>query len=117
TEEQIKDFMFPISKLAEQIPKIELVVFFDEVNTSSCLGLFKEMFMDGTLHGTNLPKNIFFTAAINPSINPNDGSQKQTKDGFQVHRLDYIVHELPQSLNSLKVSYGILDPNTLKDYV
>ncbi|CAF4187948.1 unnamed protein product, partial [Rotaria magnacalcarata] len=117
TEEQIRDFMLPISKLAEQIPKIELVVFFDEVNTSSCLGLFKEMFMDGTLHGTNLPKNIFFTAAINPSINPNDDSQKQAKDGFQVHRLDYIVHELPQSLNSLKVSYGILDPNTLKDYV
>ncbi|CAF5164399.1 unnamed protein product, partial [Rotaria magnacalcarata] len=49
TEEQIRDFMLPISKLAEQIPKIELVVFFDEVNTSSCLGLFKEMFMDGTL--------------------------------------------------------------------
>ncbi|CAF2108222.1 unnamed protein product [Rotaria magnacalcarata] len=116
TEEQIKDFMFPISQLAEQMPKIELVVFFDEVNTSSCLGLFKEMFMDGTLHGISLPKNIFFTAAINPSINPNE-PHKHSKDDFHVHRRDYIVHELPQSLDNLKVSYGILDLNTLEDYI
>ncbi|CAF3718863.1 unnamed protein product [Rotaria socialis] len=116
TEEQIKDFMFPISQLAEQMPDIELVVFFDEVNTSSCLGLFKEMFMDGTLHGISLPKNIFFTAAINPSINPNE-PHKHSKDDFHVHRRDYIVHELPQSLDNLKVSYGILDLNTLEDYI
>ncbi|CAF4504199.1 unnamed protein product [Rotaria sp. Silwood2] len=109
TEKQIEDFMFPISQLAEQIPNIELVIFFDEVNTSSCLGLFKEMFIDGTLHGINVPKNIFFTAAINPLINLNND--------FQVHRRDYIVHELPQSLDNLKVSYGILDSNTLTDYI
>ncbi len=109
TEEQIKNFMLPICELAQQISNIELVVFFDEVNTSSCLGLFKEMFMDGTLHGMNLPKNIFFTAAINPLINHNDDSQ--------VHRRDYLVHELPQSLENLKVSYGILDSKTLEDYI
>ncbi len=109
TEEQIEHFMAPISQLAEQIPRIEFVVFFDEVNTSSCLGLFKEMFMDRTLHGMRLPENIFFTAAINPLINRNDD--------LQVHRRDYLVHELPQSLENLKVSYGILDENTLKDYI
>jgi len=109
TEEQIKDFMLPICQLAEQLPSLELVVFFDEFNTSSCLGTFKEMFMDGTLYGMSLPKNIFFTAAINPLINQNDD--------FQVHRRDYLVHELPQSLENLKVSYGILDSNTLEHYV
>jgi hypothetical protein len=65
--------------------------------------------MDGTLHGISLPTNIFFTAAINPLI-------KQNED-FQVHRRDYLVHELPQTLEHLKVSYGILDPNTLEHYV
>jgi hypothetical protein len=109
TEEQIEHFMSPISQLAEQIPDIEFVVFFDEFNTSSCLGLFKEMFMDGTLHGKSLPQNIFFTAAINPLIHQNDD--------LQVHRRDYLVHELPQSLENLKVSYGILDPETLEHYV
>ncbi len=65
--------------------------------------------MDGTLYGMSLPKNIFFTAAINPLIKQNDD--------FQVHRRDYLVHELPQSLENLKVSYGILDSNTLEHYV
>ncbi|CAF4763960.1 unnamed protein product, partial [Rotaria sp. Silwood2] len=62
TEEQLVEFMSPISQLARKLPQIEVVIFFDEVNTASCLGLFKEMFMDGTLHGTSIPKNIFFTA-------------------------------------------------------
>jgi Cdc6-like AAA superfamily ATPase len=109
TEEQLVDFMFPISQLARELPNIELVIFFDEVNTSSCLGLFKEMFMDGTLHGTNIPKNIFFTAAINPLIN--------VEDNEQVHRSDYLVHELPQSLKHLKVSYGSLESKSLADYI
>ncbi|CAF0904066.1 unnamed protein product [Adineta ricciae] len=117
TEKQIEDFLAPVAELARQVPTIELVVFFDEVNTSSCLGLFKEMFMDGTLHGNSLPKNIFFTAAINPSKNLANTSQNQRHDNVQVHRRDYLVHQLPQSLESLKVSYGILDSSTLADYV
>ncbi|CAF4437022.1 unnamed protein product, partial [Adineta steineri] len=64
--------MLPICQLARELDHIEIVVFFDEVNTASCLGLFKEMFMDRTLHGKNLPENIFFTAAINPSVNESD---------------------------------------------
>ncbi len=101
--------MSPICQLARELSNIELVVFFDEVNTSSCLGLFKEMFMDRTLHGNNLPKNIFFTAAINPSIIPSDDNV--------VHRRDYLVHQLPQALENLKVSYGTLEPASLRDYI
>ncbi|CAF1380067.1 unnamed protein product, partial [Rotaria sordida] len=109
TEEQLKHFMLPICQLARELPHIELVIFFDEVNTSSCLGLFKEMFMDRTLHGNNLPKNLFFTAAINPSI--------KSSDDNLVHRQDYLVHQLPQALENLKVSYGTLETTSLKDYI
>jgi Cdc6-like AAA superfamily ATPase len=109
TEEQLVEFMSPISQLARELPHIEIVIFFDEVNTSSCLGLFKEMFMDGTLHGKKLPKNIFFTAAINPLI--------KFEENKRVHRRDYLVHELPQSLKHLKVSYGSLESRTLADYI
>ena len=109
TEERIIQFMSPISQLARELPQVELVVFFDEVNTSSCLGLFKEMFMDGTLHGKSLPTNIFFTAAINPLSKP----EKQTR----IHRTDYLVHQLPQSLEHLKVIYGPLESRTLSDYI
>ena len=66
--------------------------------------------MDGTLHGKSLPKNIFFTAAINPL-------RTDRLDGVQVHRRDYLVHQLPRALENLKVSYGILDRQTLKDYI
>jgi hypothetical protein len=110
TEEQLEQFLLPISQLAKQLPDVELVVFFDEINTSSCLGLFKEIFIDRTLHGVNLPKNIFFTGAINPSI------IVENKDN-QVHRQDYLVHELPEALDSLKVRYGVLESKILEDYI
>ncbi|CAF1032097.1 unnamed protein product [Rotaria sordida] len=102
--------MVPVCQLAIQVPNIELVVFFDEVNTSSCLGLIKEMFIDKTLHGVNLPENIFFTAAINPSR-----KTELTDDDF--YRVDYLVHELPQSLQNLVVQYGILESSTMRDYI
>ena len=109
SEEQLVQFMSPISQLARELPQIEIVVFFDEVNTSSCLGLFKEMFMDGTLHGLSLPKNIFFTAAINPLVKKGDPTQ--------IHRNDYLVHQLPQSFEQLIVIYGSLESHTLADYI
>ena len=110
TEQEIERFISPISELARKWEKIELVVFFDELNTSSCLGLFKEIFTDRTLQGVRLPQNIFFTAAINPALD------KPNQDNL-VHRLDYLVHELPKSLEHLKVSYGALEPKTLNDYI
>lgn len=110
SEEQLAEFMKPIAQLARELKDIEIVIFFDEVNTASCLGLFKEMFMDGTLHGQAIPKNIFFTAAINPF------SRVQTTTA-QVYRTDFVVHELPQALKYLQVSYGSLDSSTLASYI
>ena len=111
SEEQIAEFMHPIIQLARELPTVELVVFFDEVNTSSCLGLFKEMFMDGTIHGQRIPKNIFFTAAINPYRLVKDD------DDSAVFRSNFIVHKLPESLENLVVSYGILESRTMGDYI
>jgi hypothetical protein len=110
TEEQLEEFMSPIIQLARELINIELVVFFDDINTSSCLGLFKEMFMDRTLHGKNLPQNIFFSAAINPT-------SASTNDDNLIIRCDYLVHELPQALEGLIVSYGVLESKTLTDYI
>ncbi|CAF1093606.1 unnamed protein product [Adineta steineri] len=116
-EEKLVEFISPICELAIRVQNIELVVFFDEVNTSSCLGLFKEMFMDGTLHGKIIPKNIFFTAAINPSKPLETISNSYDQETFHVHRSDYLVHQLPESLENLKIIYGILNRNTLEDYI
>ena len=110
TEQDLERFLSPITELARQWEDIKLVVFFDEVNTSSCLGLFKEIFTDRTLHGVNLPQNIFFTGAINPAMDPSNQENL-------VHRVDYLVHQLPQSLEHLKVRYGALDSKTLDSYI
>ncbi|CAF4602186.1 unnamed protein product, partial [Rotaria magnacalcarata] len=59
------------------------------------------MLIDKTLYGVNLPPNIFFTGAINPA-------RKANSSDNQIHRVDYMVHELPQSLQKLVVPYGIL---------
>ncbi|CAF3767821.1 unnamed protein product, partial [Rotaria sp. Silwood1] len=114
TEKEIEQFMEPICNLAIQVPKIELVVFFDEVNTSSCLGLVKEMFIDKTLHCVNLPENIFFTAAINP---PSDPSKEAKSTDNEFYRVDYMVHKLPQSLQNLVVPYGVLESSIMRDYI
>ena len=36
--------------------------FFFQVNTSSCIGVFKEIMFDNRLFGEKLPKNIFYVA-------------------------------------------------------
>ncbi|CAF1198278.1 unnamed protein product [Didymodactylos carnosus] len=116
TEEQLEEFMFPICELAKDVPAVELVVFFDEVNTSSCLGFFKEMFTDRTMHGKEIPENIFFTAAINPHTESSESNDNKQNEMI-VHRRHYLVHQLPQSLEHLKVRYGTLPNNQLYEYI
>lgn len=45
---------------------INIVAFVDELNTSTIMGMIKEVMMDGTLDGRALPKNIFWIGATNP---------------------------------------------------
>ncbi|CAF0900000.1 unnamed protein product, partial [Didymodactylos carnosus] len=116
TEEHLEEFMKPIIMLANLLQSIELVVFFDEVNTSSCLALFKEMFMDRSLCGQPLPENIFFTAAIN-LFNKTDQDATKINQSSIIHRNDYLVHKLPSALEYLKCSYGTLPISQLQKYV
>ncbi|CAF1381257.1 unnamed protein product, partial [Didymodactylos carnosus] len=103
----------PICMLAQHLPVVELVVFLDEVNTSSCLSSIKEMLVDRNINGLPFPENIFFTAAINPHTKPNENE----KDDISVHRRDYLVHELPEALEHLKCRYGSLPDSQLRDYI
>ena len=52
-----------LSELAEILDsdihrKIKLCIWFDKVNTSSCMGVFKEMLVDHSLNSKYLPNNI-----------------------------------------------------------
>jgi len=66
TLEDIKKKLYPIKELAKRNENYIFTVFFDEVNTSSCLGVFKEIMMDNRLNGITLPSNIYWVAAMNP---------------------------------------------------
>jgi len=108
-EHEIERFMAPIIQLAHDVPEVEPVVFFDEVNTASILGLFKELLVDRSIAGRYLPENIFFIAAINPKLTV------QENDSLKVGAFN--VHDLPKSLDQLKWKYGTLDGNMLELYI
>ena len=135
TKQQLKDFMQKPISLACDCPEQEVVVFFDEVNTSSCLGVFKEMLMDRMLDGQKLQDNIFFISAINPSLSPSSSGdsvalavthgQSPTTTGqnanaslIEAYRQIYNVHELPPVMNQLKWIYGSLSTEQeLEEYI
>ena len=45
----------------------QLCIFLDEVNTSSYMGVFKELIVDRRLNGVDLPGNVVVIAACNPA--------------------------------------------------
>jgi len=57
-----------INRTRADIGAVKVVVFIDEFNTTSVMGLIKEMLVDHTLDGVRLPESLFFAAAMNPAI-------------------------------------------------
>ena len=46
--------------------KLDIVVFFDEANTTDAIGLIKEIMCDRQLHGRPISRDLKFIAACNP---------------------------------------------------
>eukprot|EP00117_Sycon_ciliatum_P002930 scpid215/ scgid3933/ E3 ubiquitin-protein ligase RNF213 len=91
-------------------------VFMDEVNTTSCMGLFKELLVDKTLDGEPVPDNVFLVAACNPHRSSSVGVSS-----YMSHRDwmagSYQVRAIPPSLRCLSWSYGALSGNQEKEYI
>ena len=110
-----------------------LQVFLDEVNTSSCLGLFKEIIVDKTLDGEvrspftlhdchmtcrhvtlqPIPENVFIVAACNP----HRGNSMATHAAETWLRSSYYVRPLHPTLEYLMWDYGSLDQYQEGDYI
>lgn len=82
------------------------------MNTSSCLGLFKEIIVDKTFDGEPIPENIFIVAACNPHRGNSLASHKNAW-----MRSTYYVRSLHPTLNHLMWDYGSLDENQERDYI
>lgn len=95
-----------------------LCIFYDEINTSGCMGSFKELVIDHSVDGTPLPENIVIVAACNPARG------KLTLAGDQRQELGnewaighYQVHPLPTSMQQLVWDYGALNPAQEKEFI
>ena len=123
-KESLREFLRIPQKVASQVTPDTVVVFLDEINTASCLGLFKEVFMDRTLDGTVIGDNIFFVAAVNPHTGrrnqPSAGihppAQKEPLSSEYTRHYD--VHELPIVMDGLKFKFkSMIDVGELKEYI
>ena len=118
TKTEVKEFLCPVLELAQLLDKLEVVVFFDEVNTASCLGFFKELLMDRMMDGQQLPENLFFISAINPAQEKSELERiAQDTDEDKAFRSVYFVHELPSVMKEVKWVYGSLSVGELDEYI
>ena len=124
----IIDKMGEFVKSADQLLKKEkkLWIFFDEFNTTSSIGLIKEIMCERTLQGRALPDNMVFLGACNPrrlktkqSIFDEDVGIRNNKIDVlnQGYSLLYTVYPLPETMIEFVWDYGHLDANTEKKYI
>ena len=89
-----------------------------EFNTSSVLGLCKEMIIDHTLAGQPLEDNIVVIAACNPArqqaiaVNPRE--RDLARDWVGGH---YQVSDLPPSVKKIKWAFGSLNHDQEKEFI
>ena len=91
--------------------KATVVVFVDELNTTSIMGPMQSIFCDRMYHGKPLPDNIFWVCAINPHLKQNKllvAIQNKITNftGVEKQLLDYVVRPIPDSLNSLSITFA-----------
>ena len=113
-----------------------ILVFLDEVNTTNCMGLFKEIICDHTCNGRYLPDNMLIVSALNPyRLKKGVGAKEEKMAGlvFEHHEhgqenvgtgikdplkdLVYRVHPLPESMIDHVFDFGALAPETEKLYI
>jgi hypothetical protein len=109
-----------IAKLidSERHRRATLCLFFDEFNTSSCMGVFKELLIDHSFDGVPLPENIVVVAAGNPSREKIElSAESSDEQGHQWAIGHYQVHPLPASMQQMMWDYGSLKPDQEKEFI
>ena len=96
-----------------------VVVFLNEVNTSSILNLFKEVIVDHSLNGDRLEGNVVIVAACNPSRRKSTtqaGIFRENNLGKEWASVHYQVFDLPKSMSMFKWQYGALSSTKEKEF-
>ena len=88
-----------------------------EINTSSVLGLLKEVVIDRSIAGEQLEENIVVVAALNPPRAEIQSRGRERDLSYQWASGHYQVAALPGSMNKLKWSFGSLTHSQEKDFI
>ena len=135
-EEDVVEFVSGAVANAYGHPDEDVWTFLDEVNTASCVGLFRELVCDRSMRGTKLPENLRIFAACNPyrlkkkfhetsglvlnlpeANSCNSYSQPNVPQLTPLTDLVYAVYPLPQSLIACAWDFGMLSRKEEERYV
>src|SRR3990167_5792618 len=101
-----------VIKNNKKIQQPSIVVFIDEVNTTSVMGMIKSIFCDKKIDNIQIPDNILWVCAINPFVKTqNTGPMSQEIEKFTGMGTDeriFAVREVPESLKHLSIDFDIL---------
>lgn len=121
TADELKQTVDAAKRVAKKLHQmgIKVVIFLDEINTSSTLGLLKEMIVDQSFQGTRLETNIVVIAACNPVRNSvsNTKSSREVDLGRAWASGHYQVLPLPKSLATMTWDYGSLTSGQEKEFI
>lgn len=97
---------------------IKLCIFFDEVNTSPYMGVFKELLIDHSLNGVTLPSNLITIAACNPCRDKIQVSGDRREElGNEWAMGHYQVHSLPTSMRQMTWAYGSMSSSQEYEFI
>lgn len=130
TESDIIDVVKKVSRRAERLRQLgeilnckvlqnaKMCIFFDEINTSSQMGILKEVICDHTINAEAIPKNVIIIAACNPAREKmNIFSNRKQEFGIEWVSGHYQTHPLPHSIERMVWDYGSLTTSQEKEFI
>ena len=117
TADDINEKLSEAKRVARKVAGLDMkvVVFLDEINTASVLGLMKEIIVDRSLSGDPLEENIVIVAACNPvrkrTANRVSDLAREWVSGH------YQVRQLPPSLSIICWDFGALGREQEKEFI
>ena len=125
TSEYIYSKMNEINELACASVNKRFWIFFDEFNTSDCIGMLCDILCEKKVRDIELSPNIIFVGACNPyriksskqTYIEDVGIKKSNKYHSNTSRLVHIVKPLPEKAIEYIWDFGILKRSEIKEYI
>jgi hypothetical protein len=95
----------------------KVVVFVDEFNATSIMGIIKEVFMDHTMDGKPLPSALLWVGAMNPLRRVQKTPEALNFTGVYSEAPDFIVRAHPPSMDTLIINISNLAEQQERNYL